>query len=48
MPSLEEKTGRYEYNHLLLLAKNQVGYHNLLKLTTHRAHARLPGAPAHG
>ncbi len=38
-PSLEEKTGRYEYNHLLLLAKNQVGYHNLLKLTT-IAHTR--------
>ena len=34
VPSLEEKTGRYEYNHLLLLAKDQVGYHNLLKLTT--------------
>ncbi|HZC79169.1 MAG TPA: PHP domain-containing protein, partial [Ktedonobacterales bacterium] len=28
-PSIEEKTGRYEYNHLLLLAKNRVGYHNL-------------------
>ena len=39
VPSLEEKTGRYEYNHLLLLAKNQVGYHNLLKLTT-IAHTR--------
>jgi DNA-directed DNA polymerase III PolC len=38
-PSIEEKTGRYEYNHLLLLAKNQVGYHNLLKLTT-IAHTR--------
>jgi DNA-directed DNA polymerase III PolC len=34
VPSLEEKTGRYEYNHLLLLAKDQVGYHNLLRLTT--------------
>ena len=34
VPSLEEKTGRYEYNHLLLLAKDRVGYHNLLKLTT--------------
>ncbi|MEO7002115.1 MAG: DNA polymerase III subunit alpha [Ktedonobacterales bacterium] len=39
VPSLEEKTGRYEYNHLLLLAKNNVGYHNLLKLTT-LAHTR--------
>jgi DNA polymerase III subunit alpha len=38
-PSLEEKTGRYEYNHLLLLARNTVGYHNLLKLTT-IAHTR--------
>jgi DNA polymerase III subunit alpha len=38
-PSLQEKTGRYEYNHLLLLAKNSVGYHNLLKLTT-IAHTR--------
>ncbi len=38
-PSLEEKTGRYEYNHLLLLARNNVGYHNLLKLTT-IAHTR--------
>jgi DNA polymerase-3 subunit alpha len=38
-PSLQEKTGRYEYNHLLLLAKNSVGYRNLLKLTT-IAHTR--------
>jgi DNA polymerase III subunit alpha len=38
-PSLQEKTGRYEYNHLLLLAKNSVGYHNLLRLTT-IAHTR--------
>ncbi|HLZ25169.1 MAG TPA: DNA polymerase III subunit alpha [Ktedonobacterales bacterium] len=38
-PSLEEKTGRYEYNHLLLLAKNNTGYQNLLKLTT-IAHTR--------
>ena len=38
-PSIEEKTGRYEYNHLLLLAKNNTGYHNLLKLTT-IAHTR--------
>ncbi|WIG61858.1 MAG: DNA polymerase III alpha subunit [Ktedonobacterales bacterium] len=39
VPSLEEKTGRYEYNHLLLLAKNQTGYRNLLKLTS-IAHTR--------
>ncbi|MDE3231510.1 MAG: PHP domain-containing protein, partial [Chloroflexota bacterium] len=39
VPSLEEKTGRYEYNHQLLLAKNTTGYHNLLKLTT-LAHTR--------
>ena len=38
-PSIEDKTGRYEYNHLLLLARDQVGYHNLLKLTT-IAHTR--------
>jgi DNA polymerase III subunit alpha len=38
-PSIEEKTGRYEYNHLLLLARNQTGYHNLLKLTS-IAHTR--------
>ena len=38
-PSIEEKTGRYEYNHLLLLASNNTGYHNLLKLTT-IAHTR--------
>ena len=38
-PSLEEKVGRYDYNHLLLLAKDQVGYRNLLKLTT-IAHTR--------
>ncbi len=37
--SLEEKTKRYEYNHQLLLARNQTGYHNLLKLTT-LAHTR--------
>ncbi|HEU5438121.1 MAG TPA: DNA polymerase III subunit alpha [Ktedonobacterales bacterium] len=37
--SLEEKTGRYEYNHLLLLARNLAGYRNLLKLTT-IAHTR--------
>ncbi len=39
VPSLEEKTGRYEYNHQVLLARTQVGYHNLLKLTT-LAHTR--------
>ncbi len=39
VPSLEEKTGRYEYNHQVLLARNQTGYHNLLKLTT-LAHTR--------
>src|SRR5258706_462959 len=38
-PSIEEKTGRYEYNHLLLLAKTRVGYNTLLKLTT-IAHTR--------
>ena len=38
-PSIEEKTGRYEYNHLLMLARNQTGYHNLLRLTT-IAHTR--------
>jgi DNA polymerase III subunit alpha len=38
-PSIEDKTGRYEYNHLLLLARDQVGYQNLLKLTT-IAHTR--------
>ncbi len=39
VPSLEEKTGRYEYNHQLLLARTTRGYHNLLKLTT-LAHTR--------
>jgi DNA polymerase-3 subunit alpha len=39
VPNLEEKTGRYDYNHLLLLARNRTGYHNLLKLTT-LAHTR--------
>lgn len=38
-PSIEERSGRYDYNHLLLLARNQTGYHNLLKLTT-IAHTR--------
>jgi DNA polymerase III subunit alpha len=31
---LGEKTGQYEYYHQLLLAENEVGYRNLLKLTT--------------
>ncbi len=39
VPSLEEKTGRYEYNHQLLLARTTRGYHNLIKLTTY-AHTR--------
>ena len=39
VPSLAEKTGRYEYNHQLLLARTTQGYHNLLKLTT-LAHTR--------
>jgi DNA polymerase-3 subunit alpha len=39
VPSLEEKTGRYEYNHQLLLARTTQGYHNLIKLTTY-AHTR--------
>ena len=47
-PSLAEKTGRYDYNHLLLLARNQTGYHNLLKTDEHRAHARLPLSPTGG
>ncbi len=38
-PSLEEKSGRYDYNHLLLLARNRAGYHNLLELTS-IAHTR--------
>jgi DNA polymerase-3 subunit alpha len=32
--SLGEKTGQYEYWHLLLIAENDVGYRNLLKLTS--------------
>ncbi len=32
--SLEDRTGKYDYFHLLLLAQNEVGYRNLLKLTT--------------
>jgi len=38
-PSIDDRSGRFEYNHLLLLARNQTGYHNLLKLTT-IAHTR--------
>jgi len=38
-PNLEERTGRYDYNHLLLLARTNAGYQNLLKLTT-IAHTR--------
>jgi DNA polymerase-3 subunit alpha len=38
-PNLEERSGRYDYNHLLLLARNNTGYQNLLKLTT-IAHTR--------
>ena len=38
-PRSKRRPGRYDYNHLLLLAKNRVGYHNLLKLTT-IAHTR--------
>src|SRR5579884_3349875 len=38
-PSLTERTGRFDYNHLLLLARDNVGYRNLLKLTT-IAHTR--------
>ena len=38
-PSIEDRTSRYEYNHLLLLARDQIGYNNLLKLTT-IAHTR--------
>ncbi len=31
---ITEKTGMYDYFHLLLLAENDIGYKNLLKLTT--------------
>ncbi len=31
---IDDRSGRYDYNHLLLLAKNEVGYRNLMKLTT--------------
>src|SRR6266446_5774595 len=31
---IDDRSGRYDYNHLLLLAKNERGYRNLLKLTT--------------
>ncbi len=32
--SLAERSGQYDYWHLLLLAENDTGYHNLLALTT--------------
>jgi DNA polymerase-3 subunit alpha len=32
--ALEDHSGKYDYYHLLLLAQNEVGYRNLLKLTT--------------
>ena len=31
---IDDRSGRYDYNHLLLLAKNNKGYQNLMKLTT--------------
>jgi len=31
---IDDRSGRYDYNHLLLLAKNEAGYRNLMKLTT--------------
>ena len=31
---IDDRSGRYDYNHLLLLAKNERGYRNLMKLTT--------------
>ncbi len=48
VPSLEEKTGRYEYNHLLLLAREQHRLPEPAEADDAGAHARLPGAPAHG
>jgi DNA polymerase-3 subunit alpha len=32
--AIEDHSGKYDYFHLLLLARNAVGYQNLLKLTT--------------
>jgi DNA polymerase-3 subunit alpha len=32
--AMEDHTGKYDYFHLLLLAQNEVGYRNLLRLTT--------------
>ncbi|HEX6779758.1 MAG TPA: DNA polymerase III subunit alpha, partial [Ktedonobacterales bacterium] len=32
--AMEEHSGKYDYFHLLLLAKNEIGYQNLLKLTS--------------
>jgi DNA polymerase-3 subunit alpha len=37
--SMDDRSGRYDYFHLLLLAKDNTGYRNLLKLTT-EAHTR--------
>jgi len=37
--SMADRSGRYDYFHLLLLAKDNTGYRNLLKLTT-EAHTR--------
>ncbi len=31
---IDDRSARYDYNHLLLLAKNNRGYQNLMKLTT--------------
>lgn len=31
---IDDRSGRYDYHHLLLLAKNEVGYRNLMRLTT--------------
>ena len=31
---IDDRSGRYDYNHLLLLAKNERGYRNLMRLTT--------------
>jgi DNA polymerase-3 subunit alpha len=37
--SMDDRSGRYDYFHLLLLARDNVGYRNLLALTT-EAHTR--------
>ena len=31
---IDDRSGRYDYHHLLLLAKNELGYKNLMQLTT--------------